>query len=405
MGRILHQTHTKYTFLYACSRLLERAAFYGLRTLIVLYMVSESLKVSDVEAMKVYAWFTGSIVLSQLIGALLGDLLLGNKRAIIIGGILQAIGALSFCIPSIAGLYLGLFLVVLGGGLYTPNIISHFGKLYLNKTKLLDAGFTILYLAVNIGGFIGPFFIGYLGHELGWAIGFSVAGILMLFSIIFPLISREAVHNQMPEKDTGIHQRIVKILIAFVLVGLFWAIYEISSIRIFDLQIAFSEFSSLNILKNPWASLNTVFIFPVSMIAIILWSYFYNSQFVKLTIGFLLGAISFGTLLFIPEVPANQHLALYLISLLLLCIAEIHIAPIIHSILTQYANPKYLAILISLAFVPIKILSLLIGLFYDELSQHPELALKLALTAMIVVCVGLASYVLLTKKWYTGTDS
>ncbi|WP_430968335.1 MFS transporter [Spongiimicrobium sp. 2-473A-2-J] len=405
MERILHQKHTKYTFTYACSRLLERAAFYGLRALIVLYMVSESLQMSDVEAMKVYAWFTGAIVFSQLIGALLGDLLLGNKRALIIGGVLQAIGAFSFCIPSVTGLYLGLFLVVLGGGLYTPNIISHFGKLYLNNTKLLDAGFTILYLAVNIGGFIGPFFIGYLGHELGWTIGFSIAGILMLFSIIFPLLSRETVLNQILEKDTGMGERVVKILIAFVLVGLFWAIYEVSSIGIFDLQIAFSEFSSLNILKNSWASTSTVFIVPISLAAIILWSYFYNSQFVKLTVGFLLGAISFGILLFIPEVPADQHIALYLISLVLLSLAEIHIAPIIHSVLTQYANPKYLAILISLAFVPTKILSLLIGLFYDELSQNPMLALKLALIAMIAICAGLVSYVLLTKKWYARTDS
>ncbi len=405
MERILHQKHTKYTFTYACSRLLERAAFYGLRALIVLYMVSESLQMSDVEAMKVYAWFTGAIVFSQLIGALLGDLLLGNKRALIIGGVLQAIGAFSFCIPSVTGLYLGLFLVVLGGGLYTPNIISHFGKLYLNNTKLLDAGFTILYLAVNIGGFIGPFFIGYLGHEFGWTIGFSIAGILMLFSIIFPFMSREMVLNQILEKDTGMGERVVKILIAFVLVGLFWAIYEVSSIGIFDLQIAFSEFSSLNILKNSWASTSTVFIVPISLAAIILWSYFYNSQFVKLTVGFLLGAISFGILLFIPEVPADQHIALYLISLVLLSLAEIHIAPIIHSVLTQYANPKYLAILISLAFVPTKILSLLIGLFYDELSQNPMLALKLALIAMIAICAGLVSYVLLTKKWYARTDS
>ena len=65
---------------------------------------------------------------------------IGSWWLIQIGGIIQSLGAFSFCIPSTTGLYVGLFLVVLGGGLYTPNIISNFGKLYLNKTKLLDAG-------------------------------------------------------------------------------------------------------------------------------------------------------------------------------------------------------------------------------------------------------------------------
>ncbi len=84
-------------------------------------------------------------------------------------------------------------------------------------------------------------------------------------------------------------------------------------------------------------------------------------------IGFIFGDISFGILFLIPETPNEQHSVLYLISLFFLCVSEIHIAPIIHSILTQYTKPQYLAILISLAFIPTRLFSFIVGLFNEGL--------------------------------------
>ncbi len=398
MEKIVNQTHNKYTFIYALSRLFERASYYGLRSLLVLYMVGESLKMPTEEALSIYGWLTASIVFSQILGAFLGDLVIGNKKSIIIGGILQAIGAFSFCIPSTTGLYIGIVLVVLGGGLYTPNMISHFGKLYLNKTKLLDSGFIIFYLAINIGAFIGTILMGYFGEKLWWNYGFIVAGLLMLISIIFPLISKETDTTQKIERDTHITQKILKVISAFILVALFWAVYEISGMRFFDLEIKFREISTLNISKSLWSSLNSVFLIPISIIAIIVWSLFYNTQFIKLTIGFILGAISFGLLLFIPETPSEQHLILYLVSLLFLSISEIHIAPIIHSILTQYTNPKYLAIVISLAFIPTRFFSYIVGIFNDDLYNNPLFSIKLGITILSVTSIALITYVFINKK-------
>ena len=104
-------------------------------------MTGKILKMDSTEALVIYGWFAGSVVFSQILGALLGDLLIGNKKSIIIGGIIQSLGAFALCIPTTYGLYAGLFLIVLGNGFFTPNIISNYGKSYLNKTKLLDAGF------------------------------------------------------------------------------------------------------------------------------------------------------------------------------------------------------------------------------------------------------------------------
>lgn len=396
MEKIQNQKHSIETFYYSLTRMLERASYYGLRALVVLYMTGEILKMDSTEALTIYGWFAGSVVFSQIFGALLGDLLIGNKKAIIVGGIIQALGAFALCIPNTYGLYAGLFLVVLGNGFFTPNIVANFGKAYLNKTRLLDAGFTIFYLAINLGSFLGILAIGYSGEKFGYNIGFLVCGLLTLLSLIPILKTKE---NEFQEKEKiSIGKRILNILIAFIVVGLFWGFYELSSIRTFDLQLQLSEVSTLDIPNHLWQSLNSIFILPISIIAIVLWTYFYSNQFFKLMLGFVFGVISFGILFLIPEVPTEQNTITYLISLLFLAISEIHIAPIIHSILTKYSNPKYLAILISLAFLPTRMISLIFGLFNDKLYDNPMLGLKIGIVGMIVVGIGLIGYIIINKK-------
>jgi len=350
-------------------------------------------------ALSIYGWFTASLVFSQIVGALFGDLLIGNKKSIIKGGIIQAIGAFSLCIPSTTGLYLGLFLVVLGSGFFSPNIISNFGKTYLNKTKLLDSGFTIFYLAINLGSFLGILLIGYLGEKYGYNIGFVLSGILMLISIIPIVLTKEKKLDGIEKNEFPISKRVLNILIAFIVVGLFWGFYELSSIRTFDLQLQLSEISTLGIPNHLWQTINSIFILPISIIAIILWTYFYSSQFFKLMLGFVFGVISFGILFLIPEIPTEQHTITYLISLFFLAISEIHIAPIIHSILTKYSNPKYLAILISLAFLPTKLIYLVFGLFNDKLYDNPILGLKIGIVGMTVIGIGLIGYVIWNKNY------
>lgn len=398
MEKIQNQKHSIETFYYSLARMLERASYYGLRALVVLYMVGETLKMEDAEALTIYGWFTASLVFSQIIGALFGDLLIGNKKSIIIGGIVQAFGAFALCIPSTYGLYIGIFLIVLGSGFYTPNIIANYGKSYLNKTKLLDAGFTIFYLAINIGAFLGSFLIGYSGEEFGYNIGFLISGLLILISLI-PIVKTKEKKILIGEK-TSIGKRVLTITMAFIIVGLFWGIYEISNIRILDLQIQLGENSTLGISKSMWQSLNSVFTLPISLIAIIVWTYFYNSQFFKLLIGFIFGAIAFGIILFIPEIPEEKHTIYFIASMLFLAISEIHIAPIIHSILTKYSNPKYLAILISLAFVPTKIFALIFGIFHERIYDNPTLGIKFGIIAMILMSIVIIGYIIIDKKNY-----
>jgi len=397
MDKEIKQTHGKETFLYALSRTFERASYYGLRSVLLLYMIGETINMTRDEARNMYGLFIGSFIFSQILGGIVGDLVLGNKRSLIIGGILQALGAFSLCIPSAIGLYTGLVFISLGAGLYSPNILSLFGKLYSNKQKLLDSGFMIFYTAINLGVIIGPLLIGYLGY-MNYTYGFITSGILMLCAVSIPFFLKEPVPVDAADNKVSVNTRGLKILITIILLGIFWTIYELGYKRISDLEMKFSERSALNIPSSMWYIFSSVFLMPVGIVAAIIWSYVYNSQFIKLTIGFLIAALAYVILFLVPDAPSDQHVYYYLCSLLLLNIAEIHVSPVIYSTLTQYSNPKYLAIIMSLSFVPVKLFAMVMAFFNSQFSIEPIFALKLALIAMLVIGSGLLIYVLATKK-------
>lgn len=398
MEKTQNQYHTKETLYFALSRMFERASYYGFKTLVVLYMISETLKMERSEAISIYGWLTASLMFSQILGAVLGDLVIGNRKSMIFGATTQAIGAFCLCIPSTTGLYLGLFLIALGSGFFIPNLISNFGKLYLNKTKLLDSGFTIFYLATNLGSFLGVLLIWYLKDKFGFNAGFIVAGLLMLISLIPIFLSKEKHFEKTENKRGGLNKRILTIGMAFILVALFWGFNDLSYIRTTDLQLQFKELSSSIFPEYFWQVNDTIFLLPISIIAIFLWNKFYSNQFFKIMLGFIFGSIAIGILLLIPEVPTEQSLIVFIVSLLFFGIAEIHIVPVIYSILTKYSNPKYLTILISLTFLPTALILFVFGAFNDKIYDNPIVGLKIGTIGMAIIGIGLIGFMGWDKK-------
>lgn len=399
MQKILNQSHSTATFLYSLSKMLERASYYGIRVLLVLYMVTGSLAMDRTEALSVFGWFGFFLMFSQVLGAILGDLLIGNKKSIILGGTLQTIGAFCLAIPSSIGLYSGLFLVILGGGLYTPNVIANFGKLYLNKTKLLDSAFTLFYVFIELGAMLGVLSIGYVGETYGWSLGFMIGGVLMLLSMVLIIVSKETPkEEETSSRSLPVRARSKKIPIAFFWVTLFWAIYEISNIRLFDLEAELSEALVLILPNYILSSLGLIFLLPLSFLAFIVWTFFYQSSSFKLLLGCLFASISYGILFLIPELPRGQQTILYLIAVCFLSISEIHISPILHSVLTKYANPKYLAIIISLAFIPTRLCTAMLGVFNEDLYKNPLIAIQIGMLAMLVLTITLIGYYLMKKE-------
>jgi POT family proton-dependent oligopeptide transporter len=168
----------------------ERFSYYGMRALLVLYLVNH-LKYERADALSVYAAYTGLVYFTPLIGGYLADKYLGARKAILIGGIVMALGqfALAFSsmleggtmfgMPAAVFLNIALGLLIVGNGFFKPNISTIVGGLYGEHDARRDGGFTIFYMGINLGAFFSPLICGTLGELVGWGWGFGTAGVGM----------------------------------------------------------------------------------------------------------------------------------------------------------------------------------------------------------------------------------
>ena len=170
------------------TELWERFSYYGMRAILVLFMTNAiatgGLGMTDVTATAIYGLYTAAVYLVALPGGWIADRLLGQRRSVLFGGIVIAAGHFTLAIPSIATFYLGLILIVLGTGLLKPNISAIVGDLYPEGGARRDAGFSIYYMGINVGAFLGPLVCGYLGEDINWHLGFSAAGFGMVVGVI-----------------------------------------------------------------------------------------------------------------------------------------------------------------------------------------------------------------------------
>ncbi|MBK6264249.1 peptide MFS transporter [Marivirga sp. S37H4] len=167
----------------------ERFSYYGMRALLVLFMVAAiedgGMGIDDKSATAIYGLYTMFVYLLALPGGWLADRFFGLQKAVWYGGIIIAAGHFCMAIPSDEFFFIGLVLIVLGTGLLKPNISSIVGGLYSdNEPAKRDAGFSIFYMGINLGAFIAPLITGYLGESVDWHLGFAAAGFGMLLGVI-----------------------------------------------------------------------------------------------------------------------------------------------------------------------------------------------------------------------------
>jgi POT family proton-dependent oligopeptide transporter len=165
----------------------ERFSYYGMRALLVLFMVDAvrgGMGMTDEIATSIYGLYTAGVYLAALPGGWLSDRLFGAQRSVWYGGIIIATGHFVLAVPQAETFYLGLILVVLGTGLLKPNISAIVGELYPDGGARRDAGFTIFYMGINLGAFIGPLVCSTLGEKVNWHWGFAAAGVGMVLGLI-----------------------------------------------------------------------------------------------------------------------------------------------------------------------------------------------------------------------------
>lgn len=183
--------HPSGLFVLFFTEMWERFSYYGMRALLVLFLTAAILDDGGwgwerAEALVLYGWYTGLVYITPIFGGLIADKLMGYRKAVVAGALLMTLGHASMALEITSDIffYLGLGLLILGNGLFKPNISSMVGQLYKNQGKEKDAGYTIFYMGINAGAFLGILLCGYIGESIGWHFGFGLAGIFMFFGML-----------------------------------------------------------------------------------------------------------------------------------------------------------------------------------------------------------------------------
>jgi POT family proton-dependent oligopeptide transporter len=166
------------------AELWERFSFYGMRSLLILYM-TKHLLFSDDMSFGIYATYMSLVYLTPLIGGMVAEKILGYRRSILLGGILMAVGHLLLTIEQPIFFYGSLSLIIVGCGFFKPNISSLVGTLYEKEDSRRDGGFTIFYMGINVGSATAPIICALVAERYGWHYGFTLASIGMITGLLF----------------------------------------------------------------------------------------------------------------------------------------------------------------------------------------------------------------------------
>ena len=244
------------SYLFA-TEMWERFSYYGMRALLVLYMVKYLFEPSRAEqviglgaarrgleflfgpldaqpfASQLYGFYTGFVYLTPIIGGVLADRVLGQRRMVVIGAVLMAIGHFMMAFEPL--FLFALTFLILGNGAFKPNISTQVGALYAPGDARRDRAFSIFYVGINLGAFLAPLICGTLGEEVGWHYGFAAAGVGMTLGLAIylsaaPSLPVDELSNNRARQSRKFGreewQAVWALLILSLPVTFFWATYE-----------------------------------------------------------------------------------------------------------------------------------------------------------------------------------
>ncbi|MGI6393478.1 MAG: peptide MFS transporter [bacterium] len=238
--------HPAGLFVLFFTELWERFSFYGMKAILVLYMVASiekgGLGWSNVKGLEVYGWYNMLVYVMAIPGGIVADKLLGQRRSVYLGGLLLCAGHLLLAYPPETAFFAALGLIVLGVGLLKPNISTMVGELYPDGDSAKAAGFTIFYMGINIGAFFSGIAVGWLAYKYGWHYGFALAGIGMVIGQIVYASGQKYLGNAglkrkailegdskkvIKQRLTPLEKRKVGLVVfSFLIVIVFWAAFE-----------------------------------------------------------------------------------------------------------------------------------------------------------------------------------
>ncbi len=180
--------HPAGLFVLFFTEMWERFSYYGMRALLVLFLISSLEKGGwawpEEHALALYGTYTSLVYLTTIMGGYLADRFLGYRWAVVIGAFLMTLGHASMAVETPMFLYIGIGLLIFGNGFFKPNMTSIVSHMYKDHPEKKDGAYTIFYMGVNAGAFLGIMLCGYIGEKVSWSWGFGLAGIFMFFGML-----------------------------------------------------------------------------------------------------------------------------------------------------------------------------------------------------------------------------
>ncbi|HHF2881936.1 peptide MFS transporter [Vibrio diabolicus] len=294
--------HPRGLFLLFGTELWERFSYYAMRAILVLYLTDTTMNGglgwSTRDALDLYGIYTGLVYITPLIGGYLADNYLGQRRSILLGGALMAIGQFTLALPadalgigSLHSFYLGLGLLITGNGLFKPNISTMVGDLYKEGDNRRDGAFTIFYMGINLGALLAGVVSGSVTTSYGWKAGFVAAGVGMIISLVMQMvlaqswlgdIGREpAAKRDLSNKNSTTKQPLTKeevnrlkvILVMSLFTIVFWAGFEQAGglMNIYTQQYTDRMIGGFEVPAAWFQSLNPFFIITLAPVLAVLW--------------------------------------------------------------------------------------------------------------------------------------
>jgi proton-dependent oligopeptide transporter, POT family len=438
------------------TELWERFSYYGMRALLLLYMVAPAdkggLAMDAKHGAAIYGLYTFSVYFTSIPGGWIADQLLGQRAAVLLGGILIAMGHFSMALNILPMFYAGLVIIVLGTGLLKPNISTIVGQLYEKDDPRRDGGFSIFYMGINLGALIAPLICGYLGQKVGWHWGFGSAGVGMTIGVIQFAMARRRLRGkgellQRPpnagtlwagvlaslvatalalyflfdyklilvvvsaaaffvwlasKADRGIERkRVIAIMVLFVFATLFWAGFEQagSSLNLFADRVTRTSLFGWNFPSSWFQSVQPLFIILLAPVFAALWVRMgpkEPSSPAKFAYGLLF--VGLGFLILVPAASMFESTGvrvspMWLVTLYFLhTVGELVLSPVGLSTVTKLAPERMVSSMMGVWFLSIALGNMIggevAGLF--ETFPLPRLfAIVFATTAVSAVILAL----------------
>ena len=264
--------HPRGLFVLFYAEMWERFSYYGMRALLILYLTKFWL-FNDGKANLIYGAYTSLVYITPVLGGYLADRWLGQRKAVLFGGIVLAVGHLFMAYEGMQGIadpaakqadfainvfWLALALIIVGSGFLKANISVIVGQLYRMTDIRRDAAYTIFYMGVNVGAALGTILVGYLGETIGWSYGFGLAGIGMVLGLIIFVIGKPALRgNGEPPVPLGVRSEMTLYATGLGAVAVIWGLIQFQNViggllAVFGVaMLAFTLYEAFKLPKEP----------------------------------------------------------------------------------------------------------------------------------------------------------